>query len=540
MLLPVPPSASASSALLSASAPSLIFPHSPRFHRSRRLLPPVTVLSLLPLLAALCAVHSGHAAEGAGTGLTAAYFANTTLSGAPMLTRTDATVDFNWAGGAPAPGMPADHFSVRWHGFLETPDSGPCTLIARSDDGMRVWLDGILVIDAWVARSVAETTWTFTAVAGRRHAIRVEYFERGGQAVAQLLWQPGSGPRQLVPSTHLHPAGPLQVVLPTSSPTSPVFIQGTRRGGSAVTARVGFGVGPVPVRELNSLEFAVDIPLLPLLPTPTSITTGGTSVTRAIRWAPTVVAGKRTVHLRAGDALLLRSPGLGILWVEEGYELLVPRIPAVPFLPLPVRFPRPGNYRVVVNTFNGTEIGVLEVTAVGVDFAGPIACEIDHRRRKEVTVLGGAADEVAFTAADPALLSVSPESTTATGARIHLRPHGRGVPEVLARLGGAHGPIIGSAVIDEFTLLTSFERDGFVYRRDAAGFGHGLYFFRMDPPLPYVDITVDFFVPTITIDGLSRFRVAGSALDAEGVWSAPFVLSPDSNKSCNRLIATQP
>lgn len=541
---PAPASLSASSSCIpwSPSVPGVRSMRPPLSSGRIRSVSAVSRLSslLVPLLASLFTFNAVRAAEGDGTGLTAAYFANTVLGGMPVLTRTDATLDFTWAGGAPAPGMPADHFSVRWHGFIETPDTGPCTLIARSDDGMRVWLDGTLVIDAWIARSVAETTWTFAAEAGRRHAIRIEYFERTGQAVAQLLWQHGGGPRQLVPSAHLYPADPLQVVLPASSPTSPLFIQGMRQAGVAVTAHVGFGVGPVPVRELNSLEFAADIPLLPLLPTPTSITTGGTSVERAIRWSPTVVAGRKAMHLRAGDALLLRTPGLGFMWVEEGYGLLVPRIPVVPFIPVPVRFPRPGSYRVVVNAINGAEIGVLEVTAVGVDFAGPIACEIDHRRRKDVTVLGGTGADVTFTAADPALLSVSPDSTTANGARIHLRPHARGLPEVLARLGGTHGPIIGSAVVDEFTLLTSFERDGFVFRRDAAGFGHGVYSFRMDPPLPYVDITVDFFVPTITIDGLSRFRVPGSALDAEGVWSAPFVLSPASNKSCNRLIATQP
>jgi hypothetical protein len=529
MPLPIPPSAS----------PTPAWPVSVRAPRSCGRVRPASVWPVL-LLASLCAVHPGDAAEGAGIGLTAAYFANPTLSGAPALVRTDATLDFAWAGGAPAPGMPSDHFSVRWHGFLETPAPGPCTLIARSDDGVRLWLDGVLVIDAWVARSVAESTWTFTAEAGRRHAVRIEYFERTGQAVVQLLWQLGSGPRQPVPSAHLHPADPLQVVLPHSSPTSPAFVQGLRQAGSPVTARVGFGAMPVPVRQLNSLEFALDIPLRPLLPTPAGISAGDASVMRSIRWTPTVVAGRSAVRLRAGDALLLRPPGIGVMWVEEGYGLLVPRIPVAAIVPLPVRFPRPGDYRVVVNALNGAEVGVLEVTAVGVDFAAPIACEIDYRRRKEVRVLGGTAEEVAFTAADPALLSVSPDSLTTTGAWIHLRPHGRGVPEVLARLGGAHGPIIGSAVVDEFTLVTSFERDGFAFRRDAAGFGHGLYSFRMDPPLPYVDITVDFFVPTITIDGLSRFRVPGSALDADGVWSAPFILSPASDKSCNRLIATQP
>ena len=108
-----------------------------------------------------------HAADGTGTGLAGSYFPNETLSGTPTVTRTDAQVNFNWAGGAAAVGMPVDSFSVRWEGEIQPRYSESYKLIARTDDGVRMWLDGVLVVDAWKLRGAVDSTYVFTAVAGQ-------------------------------------------------------------------------------------------------------------------------------------------------------------------------------------------------------------------------------------------------------------------------------------------------------------------------------------------------------------------------------------
>src|SRR5207244_1904550 len=83
-------------------------------------------------------------------GLRGSYFANETLTGEPALVRTDATVDFSWGfGQPPAPGLPDDHFSIRWQGFVYVPRAGDYTIYAVADDGGRLYLDGQLVIDRW-------------------------------------------------------------------------------------------------------------------------------------------------------------------------------------------------------------------------------------------------------------------------------------------------------------------------------------------------------------------------------------------------------
>ncbi len=81
-----------------------------------------------------------------GNGLKAEYFNSVNLTN-PALTRTDATVNFDWGTGAPAPGVGADGFSVRWSGLIEPAYTETYTFYTDSDDGVRLWVNGQLLID---------------------------------------------------------------------------------------------------------------------------------------------------------------------------------------------------------------------------------------------------------------------------------------------------------------------------------------------------------------------------------------------------------
>ena len=76
------------------------------------------------------------------------YFGNRSLSGSPVLTRDDATIDFEWGHGSPASGVPSDGFSVRW--TRTVPFSvGNYRFTATGDDGIRVYVDQRLIINEW-------------------------------------------------------------------------------------------------------------------------------------------------------------------------------------------------------------------------------------------------------------------------------------------------------------------------------------------------------------------------------------------------------
>ncbi len=103
------------------------------------------------------------------------YWSNQTLSGLPVLTRNDPQVNFNWEFSSPASGIPDDHFSARWARFQNF-DSGTYRLNVESDDGVRVYVDGNLVIDRWY-NGPADQTFSADLVLGGSHAIIITYYE---------------------------------------------------------------------------------------------------------------------------------------------------------------------------------------------------------------------------------------------------------------------------------------------------------------------------------------------------------------------------
>jgi glucose/arabinose dehydrogenase/PKD repeat protein len=121
------------------------------------------------------------------------YFANRDLQGTPVLTRDDDAVDFEWGGGAPADGVPADNFSARWTKSLTVAEEGAYEFTVTSDDGVRLYVDGEKVIDKWIPQS--RTTYSaIRQLTQGTHEVVIEYFERGGDAVAKFAYERTTDP----------------------------------------------------------------------------------------------------------------------------------------------------------------------------------------------------------------------------------------------------------------------------------------------------------------------------------------------------------
>ncbi|HZN06325.1 MAG TPA: glycoside hydrolase family 3 C-terminal domain-containing protein [Pyrinomonadaceae bacterium] len=124
------------------------------------------------------------------SGLKAEYFSNKELRGAPVLTRVDREVNFDWGMMNPVPGVPADDFSARWTGKVVATVSGKYRFGAIADDGVRVYLDGKLIAEDWTEHAPATVTGEVTLEAGKSYEVKMEYFESKIGAVARLVWQP--------------------------------------------------------------------------------------------------------------------------------------------------------------------------------------------------------------------------------------------------------------------------------------------------------------------------------------------------------------
>ena len=116
------------------------------------------------------------------------YFDNQTLAGSPTVVRYDEAIDFDWGDGSPDPAIAADTFSVRWTRALGF-NAGDYRFLTSTDDGVRVWVDGGLVVDAWEEMQLPNTHTGEVYLADGQHTVTVEYYERGGGASAHVWWQ---------------------------------------------------------------------------------------------------------------------------------------------------------------------------------------------------------------------------------------------------------------------------------------------------------------------------------------------------------------
>ena len=113
-------------------------------------------------------------------------------------------MNFDWGTGAPASGVTADNFSVRWTGRVEAPVTGNYRFTTVSSDGIRLWVNGQLVINNWTDHNTTtNTSATIALTAGVRYTITLEYYERTGSAVARLQWSYPNQATQAIPASRL-------------------------------------------------------------------------------------------------------------------------------------------------------------------------------------------------------------------------------------------------------------------------------------------------------------------------------------------------
>jgi GH43 family beta-xylosidase len=157
---------------------------------------------------------SGGAPVAPQPGLRAEYFADYLD---PVLEQIEPTLDHDWGDGAPSKDVGKDRFSARWTGMLVPPESGMYTLTAETDDGVRLWIDGKLVIDDWHGHFVTATDAAVALQAGVPVSIRLDYFELDLAASARLSWSSATLAKEIIPTTSLL-AAPAKSGLPGPKP----------------------------------------------------------------------------------------------------------------------------------------------------------------------------------------------------------------------------------------------------------------------------------------------------------------------------------
>ncbi|VAW43586.1 hypothetical protein MNBD_CHLOROFLEXI01-3600, partial [hydrothermal vent metagenome] len=123
------------------------------------------------------------------TGWRGEYFNNRIVAGVPALVRDDAAIDFDWGVNSPAiQSINAEAFSVRWTRTLNLP-AGVYRFTTTTDDGVRLYINNVLVLDKWRNQTVFTSHTIDVAHGGGAMQVKVEYFDDVGLAAAKLTWE---------------------------------------------------------------------------------------------------------------------------------------------------------------------------------------------------------------------------------------------------------------------------------------------------------------------------------------------------------------
>lgn len=146
----------------------------------------IVLLSMTTIASAVEASPSDTTVNGYVTGCTGEYFNNMTLSGSPVLVRSDGSINFYWREyTSPGTGVNTSHYSVRWNCSAFVSTEGTYTLTMTTDDGMNLFVDGNLLMWAWYDQGPSTYSKSIYLSTGW-HTVQVEYYNDTLGGTAQV------------------------------------------------------------------------------------------------------------------------------------------------------------------------------------------------------------------------------------------------------------------------------------------------------------------------------------------------------------------
>ncbi len=182
--------------------------------------------------------------EQSPVGLIAQYYNNVNMSGTPVAAEVAPDINYNWNNeDSPAPGVMGAEWSGTWAGMIKANTSEIYTFYATADDGVRVYVNGQLLIDGWKDQSATTYSGSINMVAGQWYQIVVQYYnDRGGENL-KLEWSSPTVAREVIPCTQFTHGNQAPTI------TQPASLDATENEPLTITDYVSVPVGN------NSFEF---------------------------------------------------------------------------------------------------------------------------------------------------------------------------------------------------------------------------------------------------------------------------------------------
>ena len=144
-----------------------------------------------------------------------------------VVSRNVNTIDWDWGEGSPHELIHPDTYFIRFRGKVQPEFTETYTFFTQADDGVRLFVNGQLLIDQWNDSGGEELSGSIDLEGGRKYDLRFDYFENTGAAKAILMWESASTPKQVIPRSKLYS----DIIAQTLAPTADAFVQGGPTSG---------------------------------------------------------------------------------------------------------------------------------------------------------------------------------------------------------------------------------------------------------------------------------------------------------------------
>lgn len=201
---------------------------------------------------------SGKRGRAIGEGLVGRYYKSHNDT-EPAFTRTDKSIDFNWLGGNPAPGIPSDRFKVEWSGSLQVPVSGQYKFSMDVDDSFEFSLNGNRV--GHFKQPGGRRNVSAKLDAGRWYDFKATFREESGEAKAVLFWETNELPREVIGAEHFRSFSTKEKSAGTSTELTTYTVDGP--GGRNRTASLSSAAGSSLLKlrgEISSGLYRLRVP----------------------------------------------------------------------------------------------------------------------------------------------------------------------------------------------------------------------------------------------------------------------------------------
>ena len=115
----------------------------------------------------------------------------------PVKTGTTDRIDLS-------PRLRDEHFGMEFTGFVNVPYGGVYTFTTRSDNGSRLFIGGVKVVDNESWRFLMMERCGSVALAAGCHPIKVQYFQGGGDAGLEVHYEGPGTPKHQIPRSVLY------------------------------------------------------------------------------------------------------------------------------------------------------------------------------------------------------------------------------------------------------------------------------------------------------------------------------------------------